>query len=90
MFLIGLLPAGILIIAGVALWSSSGFGGAILVILGIALLAMALLISRALSGIFGVALYRYAVNGEAVGGFTATEFESVVKRKGGGPTPATI
>ena len=31
---------------------------------------VALLISKALSGIFGVALYRYALDGEALGGFT--------------------
>ena len=89
-FLFAVLPAAILIVAGIALWSTSGFGGAILVIVGIAVIALALLVSRALSGIFGVALYRYAVNGEAVGGFTPTEFESVVKRKGGGAAPATI
>jgi hypothetical protein len=88
--LFAILPAIVLIAAGVALWSSSGFGGAILVIVGIAIVAIGLLVSRALSGIFGVALYRYAVNGEAVGGFTPDEFESVVRRKGGGPTPATI
>jgi hypothetical protein len=89
-FLMGLLPAILLIVAGVALWSSSGFGGALLVIVGIALFAIALLISKALSGIFGVALYRYAVEGEAVGGFTAGEFDAAVLKRGAGPTPATI
>ncbi len=29
-----------------------------------------MLVSRALSGVFGVALYRYALDGQAVGGFT--------------------
>jgi hypothetical protein len=43
-----------------------------------------------LSGIFGVALYRYAAEGAALGGYTAEELESAVKRKGGGPAPATI
>ena len=32
-----------------------------------------MLVGRALSGVFGVALYRYAVDGEAVGGFTSEE-----------------
>jgi hypothetical protein len=54
-------------------------------------LAIALLIQSALSGIFGVALYRYALEGETVGGFTSDEFESVVRPKGAdGTRPATI
>ena len=52
-------------------------------------LAIALLISKALSGIFGVALYRYATEGQAVGGFTAEELESAVKKKGGRSAPPT-
>jgi hypothetical protein len=51
-----------------------------------------MLVQSALSVIFGVALYRFALAGETVGGFTADEFESAVKRKGGatGPAPSTI
>jgi hypothetical protein len=90
-FLIGLIPAGILIVGGILLWASTGVGGAILVGLGVIVLAIALLIQSALSGIFGVALYRYALEGETVGGFTSDEFESVVRPKGtGGTRPATI
>ena len=48
-------------------------------IVGAIVLAIALLISKALSGIFGVALYRYATGGEPVGGFTAAELESAVQ-----------
>jgi len=48
-----------------------------------------MLVSSALSNIFGVALYRYALDGEAVGGFTAEEFESAVKPHGGGNAPPT-
>jgi hypothetical protein len=82
-FLIGVLPAVILIVAGVALWSSASFLGAMLVVIGALTLAIAMLISRALSGIFGVALYRYALDGETVGGFTRDELESAVKVKKG-------
>jgi hypothetical protein len=82
-FLIGVLPAVILIVAGVALWSSASFLGAVLVVIGALILAIAMLISRALSGIFGVALYRYALDGETVGGFTRDELESAVKVKKG-------
>jgi hypothetical protein len=82
-FLAGLLPAAILIGGGVLLWSSASFLGALLVVIGALVLAIAMLVSRALSGIFGVALYRYALEGEAVGGFTKEELESAVKPKKG-------
>jgi hypothetical protein len=82
-FLIGVLPGAILIVGGVLLWSSASFLGAVLVVIGALILAIAMLISRALSGVFGVALYRYALDGEAVGGFTQDELESAVKVKKG-------
>jgi len=46
--------------------------------------------------LFGVALYRYALDGEAVGGFSAEDMESAVKIKKGGrnapptATPGTV
>lgn len=95
-FLLGVLPAAALIVAGVVLWSSAAFAGALLVIVGALVLAIALLISRALTGIFGVALYRYALDGEVVGGFTQEDLESAVKVKKGArnapptATPGTI
>jgi len=88
-FLLGVLPATILIVGGIVLWSSAAFAGAVLVVIGALVLAIAMLISRALSGIFGVALYRYALDGEVVGGFTREDMESAVKVKGGGRGKAT-
>jgi Family of unknown function (DUF6159) len=89
-FLIGMLPSAALIALGVVLWSSAAFLGALLAIVGVIGFAIALLVSKALSGIFGVALYRYALDGEAVGGFTPEELESAVKaKKGGRATPPT-
>jgi len=90
-FLFGVLPAVLLIVLGIAVWSSASFLGALLVVIGALVLAIALLVSKALSGIFGVALYRYALDGETVGGFTAEELESAVKTKGrrGRQTPPT-
>jgi uncharacterized protein DUF6159 len=88
-FLLGVLPAAILIVAGVVLWSSASFLGAVLVVIGALILAIAMLISRALSGVFGVALYRYALDGKAVGGFTQDELESAVKVKKGRNAPPT-
>src|ERR1700742_514347 len=55
-FFIGVLPAAIVIVAGVLLWSSASFLGALLVIVGAIGLAISLLINKALSGIFGIAL----------------------------------
>jgi hypothetical protein len=94
--LIGVLPAVILIVAGIAIWSSASFLGALLVVIGALVLAIAMLVGRALSGIFGVALYRYAVDGQTVGGFTQDELESAVRvkrsRRGSPPTatPGTV
>ncbi len=88
-FLLGVLPSAILIAIGIAIWSSASFAGALLVVIGAIGLAIAMLIARALSGIFGVALYRYALDGEAVGGFTADELESAVKTKHGRNAPPT-
>jgi hypothetical protein len=96
-FLLGVLPAILLIVLGIAVWPSASFLGALLVVIGALVLAIAMLISRALSGIFGVALYRYALDGETVGGFTQAELESAVKTKGRrgaatppGATPGTV
>jgi hypothetical protein len=97
-FLLGVLPAVMLIVGGIAVWSSASFLGALLVVIGAIVLAIALLVSKALSGIFGVALYRYALDGEVVGGFTKEDLESAVRTKGGrgrsasppGATPGTV
>jgi hypothetical protein len=95
-FFLGVLPSAIVIAAGVLLWASAGFFGALLVVIGAIGLAIALLINKALSGIFGVALYRYTLDGQAVGGFTVEELESAVKAKKGGrnapptATPGTV
>jgi hypothetical protein len=88
-FLLGVLPAAALITVGILLWSSAAFLGALLVVIGALVLAIALLISRALNGIFGVALYRYALDGEVVGGFSQADLESAVKVKGRGRGKAT-
>jgi hypothetical protein len=88
-FLIGLLPAALLILAGVLLWPSSGPAAVVLILIGAVIICVALLISKALSGVFGVALYRYAVEGQEVGGFTKEELESAVKLKKGHSAPPT-
>ncbi|MFL5900031.1 MAG: DUF6159 family protein [Solirubrobacterales bacterium] len=86
-FLVGVLPSALLIFAGFLIWASTSFVGALLLVLGVIGLAISMLVSSALSNIFGVALYRYALDGEAVGGFTAHELESAVKPRGGRNAP---
>jgi uncharacterized protein DUF6159 len=88
-FLFGILPSMLLIALGVFIWATASFVGALLLVLGVIGFAISVLISSALSGIFGVALYRYALEGEAVGGFTPEELESAVKTKGGRNAPPT-
>lgn len=82
-FLLVMLPSMLVIAAGVLVWASASFAGALLVVVGVIGFAIGMLLSSALSGIFGVALYRYALDGEAVGGFTPAEFDSAVKPKRG-------
>ena len=88
-FLLGMLPSALVIALGVLVWASAGFVGALLLVIGVIGLAVSLLISKALSGIFGVALYRYALDGQALGGFTPEELESAVKSKRDRNAPPT-
>jgi hypothetical protein len=83
-FLAGLLPAMLVGGLGVALWISDGNGdevaiGAVLVAIGVLAGVLSLLLIRALSGIFGVALYRFATDGDVTGGFTEDELHSAVR-----------
>jgi Family of unknown function (DUF6159) len=88
-FLVGILPSILLIAAGVVIWASASFAGALLVVVGVIGFAISVLINSALSGIFGVALYRYALDSETVGGFTAEEFELAVRTRRGRNAPPT-
>jgi len=89
-FLFGVLPSALLIIAGFMIWASASFAGGLLLVIGVIGLAISMLVSSALSNIFGVALYRYALDGDAVGGFTAEELNSAVRtRRGGRNAPPT-
>lgn len=87
--LFGVLPSALLIFAGFLIWASASFAGALLLVIGVIGLAISMLISSALSNIFGVALYHYALDGNAVGGFTPQELESAVRTKRGRNAPPT-
>ncbi len=91
--LFGVLPGVALIAAGIAIWATTGIGGAVLIAIGTVILIAAALVQQALATIFGVALYRYTADGEAVATFTPEDMEGAVRRKGGsvgGPAPTTI
>jgi hypothetical protein len=88
-FLFGILPSMLLVGAGILIWATASFAGALLLVLGVIGFAISVLVSSALSGIFGVALYRYALDGEAIAGFTPEEFESAVKPRHGRNAPPT-
>ena len=86
-FLLGVLPAILLIAIGVyRLESNDGggslAGGAVIVVIGVALLAVSMLVLQALRGVFGVALYRFATDGEVPAGYTQEELESAVSVRG--------
>jgi hypothetical protein len=55
----------------------------------IPLLVIGLYVLSVVGTFFGVALYRYALDGQALGGFTPAELESAVKAKGGRNAPPT-
>ena len=84
--LLGVLPAVLLIAGGVYVWiSDDGAGtmaaGAVVALVGLLLLVVSMLILQAMRGVFGVALYRYASEGEVTTGFTQEDFESAVRTR---------
>jgi hypothetical protein len=86
--LVGLLPGIAITVVGILVWSSNSGGdgvalGAVLVAIGLVIVAVSMLLIQAMRGVFGVALYRFAADGEAAGGFTEAELESAVRSRGG-------
>ena len=85
-FVFGVLPALLLVGGGIALWAvddnAGGVAaGAVLVAVGAVVLVLSVLVVQALRQVFGVALFRFAGEGEAVGGFTPDELESAVRSR---------
>lgn len=85
-FLIGFLPALLLIAVGIYLAinqsSSTGLaGGGVLIAAGVIVFVLAAVVASALRGIFGVALYRFAVEGHGSGPFTSEDLERAVATK---------
>lgn len=71
--------------------SAAIVAGGGLLLLGIVGFIAAAIVSGAVRGVFGVALYRYIVDGTPAGPFTVEELEGAVKqKKGKGTQPSTI
>jgi hypothetical protein len=86
-FLVGFLPAIALVALGVVLWINDGGGadmaiGGVLVAIGVVIFMISAFIVRTMRGVFGVALYRYAANGETTSAFTEADLESAVRPRG--------
>jgi hypothetical protein len=72
-FLVAVLPGIALIALGVAAASASAVAGVALVVAGALVLLTAMIVGAALSMIFRTALYRFATEGKATGGFEQSE-----------------
>ena len=77
--LAAIVPVAILALIGFAV---GGVAGGILIGLAVAVMVVAVIVSTALSQIFAVALYRYAVGRGATGSFTEEELSSAVRPRG--------
>jgi hypothetical protein len=75
-FLASIVPAGILFLVGLAV---GGVAAGVLIGLAVAVMVVAAILSTALSQIFAVALYRYAVGEGATGSFTEQELAGAVR-----------
>jgi len=84
--LLGVLPSIGLMVGGIAILSGSGTAGlgAVLVAIGVVGFGLSCLVSSALRQVFAVALYRYALCGEALGGFSAEDLRGSVKARSRG------
>jgi len=87
LFLIGFLPAILLVAGGIALIAGPGVvaAGVPLILIGVLAIAVFAVVNKALVTIFGVALYRYAAEDRAVGTFTLDELAGAVAAKGSMP-----
>ncbi len=75
------------VVAGVALASGVGGGagiaaGALCLVIGAGLIVVGVVLQTAARQVFGVALYRYAADGLAIGPFDEAELVSAVRPKG--------
>jgi Family of unknown function (DUF6159) len=80
-FLLGFLPAGVLIFLGIVVANSSAAGAGVLIVLGVIVLVIAGLLQTTIMAVFRVALFRYATDSRVLGGFEQSELESAFAPK---------
>jgi hypothetical protein len=85
-FLLVMLPAILLGVAGVALLSDSNgagvSGGAVLIGVAVVVFCAGVVLGNALRQVFAVALYRYTTSGEVAQGFDRADLESAIRVRG--------
>jgi hypothetical protein len=79
-FLVAMVPAPVLFLIGIAVGQTAVAG--VFIAIAVVIVIVAAVISTALSQIFAVALYRYAVGKGATGSFTEQELSSAVQPRG--------
>jgi hypothetical protein len=82
-FLVGILPGILLVVAGAALTGSSAALGAIVIAIGVVVVVVAALLQATLTAVFRVALYRYATQGDVVGQFSSEQLAGAFRPKRG-------
>jgi hypothetical protein len=87
LFLIGYLPAMLVVAGGIYLIAGPDLvaPGVVLIVIGLIAFTVVAVVSKALITIFGVALYRYVAEDRAVGTFTEEEMAGAVSTRGGMP-----
>ncbi len=82
-FFVAILPAIVVMFLGYFVLGSSAIGGGVLIAIGVFGFVIALLFQTTIMAVFRVALYRYATEGEVIGGFDREGLESAFVAKKG-------
>ena len=75
-FFVAILPAFAMMVLGFVLAGSSAVGGGLLITIGVLVFVIAMLFQSTITAVFRVALYRYATEGDVIGGFDREALES--------------
>ena len=75
-FFVAILPAFAMMVLGFVLLGSSAIGGGLLITIGVLVFVIAMLFQSTITAVFRVALYRYATEGDVIGGFDREALES--------------
>lgn len=85
-FLVGILPGILLVVAGAALTGSTAALGAVVIAIGVVVIVVAALLQTTLNAVFRVALFRFATQGDVSGRFSQDQLAGAFRPKGGRST----